>query len=145
MEIDCHDECMCAVARKCREDKKVKNVGQQEELLKKLEEGRRRQHGSQQPHQRRINLSETEFRDALALRYRHPLQLIPLNCDGCGATFSLEHALSCKQGGMVLRRHNEVRDALGGLISLGKQVVREPILWQAGEDGTGQLKGDLLA
>ena len=42
-----------------------------------------------------FDLSDTEFRDALTLRYNRPLLKLPANCDGCGAAASLEHALDC--------------------------------------------------
>ena len=35
------------------------------------------------------------------------LQDIPATCDGCGKKFSIEHALSCPKGGLVLARHND--------------------------------------
>lgn len=60
-------------------------------------------------------LSPQEFRDGLCLRYGlHPLCL-PSHCDGCGVPFSLDHALTCKKGGLVLIRHNELRDELAAL------------------------------
>ena len=30
------------------------------------------------------------------------------HCDGCGAVFSVDHALTCKKGGLILLRHNDV-------------------------------------
>ena len=54
-----------------------------------------------------FDLSVTEFRDALTVRYHQPLLKMPVTCDGCGATFSYEHALDCKKKGLVTRRHNE--------------------------------------
>ena len=65
-----------------------------------------------------FDVSATEFRDALALRYNQPLLNMPANCDGCGAATSLEHALDCKKGGLVTQRHNEVRDVIGDLASV---------------------------
>ena len=59
-----------------------------------------------------------EFRDALALRYRKHLLNVPSGCDGCGAPFSLDHALVCRKGGLIIQRHNEVRDAVGDLAAL---------------------------
>ena len=51
-----------------------------------------------------------EFRDATFLRYSlQPLSL-PSCCDGCNKPFSIDHALTCKTGGLVILRHNELRD-----------------------------------
>ena len=55
-----------------------------------------------------FDLSATEFRDALTVRYHRPLLKMPVTCDGCGTTFSYEHALDGKKGGLITRHHNEV-------------------------------------
>ena len=55
--------------------------------------------------------------NGLAIRYlRHPADL-PACCDGCGADFTLQHGMDCKKGGLVIQRHNEVRDCLGDISS----------------------------
>ena len=82
-----------------------------------------------------FDLSAQEFRDGLALRYRKPLLPLPAVCDGCGAPFSTEHALDGRFGGLVTRRHNEVRDAFGDLASLvWSPVVKEPIVHDGSAD-----------
>ena len=82
-----------------------------------------------------FDLTAQEFRDALALRYRKPLQNVPPRCDGCGAPFSLDHALICKKGGLIIQRHNEVRDAIGDLAALVcGRVVSEPVVRDASEN-----------
>jgi hypothetical protein len=35
-----------------------------------------------------------------------------LKCYGCDARFSLQHALGCKKGGLVIFRHNKIQDEL---------------------------------
>ena len=45
-------------------------------------------------------LSEREFRDAIALRYRRPLIELPALCDGCDAPTDVNHALSCRKGAL---------------------------------------------
>jgi len=54
------------------------------------------------------NLTAQECRDALTLRYQKPFLSVPSSCDGCGAPFSLDHALICRKGGLIIQRHNEV-------------------------------------
>ena len=91
-----------------------------------------------------FDLSAQEFRDGLALRYRKPLLCLPSNCDGCGASFTVTHALDCRVGGLVGRRHNEVRDAFGDLASLvWSQVRREPIVKESSGVDEGTLVADL--
>jgi hypothetical protein len=55
-------------------------------------------------------LNKHEFRDAWAVRYNKGVVDPPRVCDGlgCGAQFSLRHALSCPLGGLPTKRHNEV-------------------------------------
>ena len=69
---------------------------------------------------------------------------MPACCDGCGAQFSLEHALDCKKGGLVTQRHNKVCDSLGDIASLVyKDALREPIVWEVIEWGTVALIANL--
>ena len=42
-------------------------------------------------------------------------QDIPVTCDGCGKKLSIEHALSCPKGGLVLARHNNAANNWGDL------------------------------
>ena len=86
----------------------------------------------------------TEFRDALVLQYNRPLLKLPANCDGCGAATSLEHALDCKKGDLVMQRHNEVIDVIGDLATLVyKEVIKEPIVQEANDAGVPSLIADL--
>ena len=62
-----------------------------------------------------FDLFPRQFLDALSLRYNRSLMLMPPTSDGCANTFILSHALDCRSGGLVVRRHNEIRDALGDL------------------------------
>ena len=90
------------------------------------------------------DLSPSEFRDALSVRYKRTPIDLPASCDGCAARpFSIEHALSCKTGGLITRRHNEVRDLLGEVMAMAwGNCVKEPIIAEASEQSAG-LKGDL--
>ena len=51
-----------------------------------------------------FDLSATEFRDSLALRYHRPLLRLPALCDGCGSQFSTGHALDFRKGSLVIMR-----------------------------------------
>ena len=42
-------------------------------------------------------------------------QDIPATCDGCGKKFSIEHALSCPNGGLVLAHHDDATKEWGAL------------------------------
>uniref|UniRef100_A0A0G4I5Z4 Uncharacterized protein n=1 Tax=Chromera velia CCMP2878 TaxID=1169474 RepID=A0A0G4I5Z4_9ALVE len=63
-------------------------------------------------------LSLEEFRDALTLRYQFKAQGDKRNYEGCGGSWGLQHALNCKRGGHVGRRHNEVNQAWCDLAEL---------------------------
>ena len=94
--------------------------------------------------QQNFDLSPCEFRDALAIRYKRRPPDMPMRCDGCGHWgFTLGHALSCKTGGLVTRRHNEVRDVLGDVIAEAwGNCVREPTIVEPNGPHPG-LRGDL--
>ena len=66
----------------------------------------------------RTELSAQEFRDSLLLRYGRAPPNLPSCCDGCGQKFSVRHALECPHGGLIIGRHNEVRDELGEIAAL---------------------------
>ena len=56
-----------------------------------------------------LGLDRSVFRDAVALRYGlEPPDPLPVTCPSCSADFSIDHALKCKKGGWVGRRHKEV-------------------------------------
>ena len=62
-----------------------------------------------------FDLTKTEFRDGLALRYgREPLKT-PAMCP-CGELFSLSHSLQCNKGGYTQMRHNEIRDTFASVM-----------------------------
>ena len=63
--------------------------------------------------QNRLNVTRQladEWRDNVRLRYNHSPLEMPAACDGSGAKMTVEHALSCKMGGLVHIRHNDVAD-----------------------------------
>ena len=58
-----------------------------------------------------LDLNKEEFKDALRLRYNVPLTNLPSYC-ACGENFDELHAMSCKKGGFVCNRQNNIRDLL---------------------------------
>ena len=66
-------------------------------------------------------LSSHEWRDSFLLRYSLSPLGLPLKCDGCGDDFSINHALKCKYGGLIILRHDEVTREL---IELGTMALR---------------------
>ena len=78
-----------------------------------------------------LSLSKLEYRDGMRMRYGLPPKNIPQRCDGCDGKFSVGHALACKKGGLVVMRHNEVRDEIAHLATLAlssSRVRDEPII-----------------
>ena len=54
-----------------------------------------------------FDLNKEQFRDALSLRYKIPLEGLPSTC-ACGDSFNVLHDLSCKKGGFVAMRHENI-------------------------------------
>jgi hypothetical protein len=78
------------------------------------------------------SISADEWRDNVRLRYNHlPLDM-PQQCDGCHEHMTVEHALSCKKGGLVHIRHDDVADEwrhLCGIALSPGRVEREPKIY----------------
>ena len=81
-------------------------------------------------------LTKREFWDAVDLRYGWTLPRLPSLC-ACGERFNVSHAFSCKKGGFVAQRHNEIRDLTSELLAeVCHDVCIEPPL--------GELTGETL-
>ena len=75
-----------------------------------------------------FSLNKQEFQDSICIRYGWPLKHLPSRCP-CGNEFTIHHAMSCKLGGFVHYRHNEVRDVTGTLLKeVCTDVSIEPML-----------------
>ena len=64
-------------------------------------------------------LTRKEWQDNMRLRYGLGPLGLGSHCDGCRANFSIEHGLSFKKRGLVSIQHNDTRDEVGALASLG--------------------------
>ncbi|KAL7524012.1 hypothetical protein ACHAXR_000406, partial [Thalassiosira sp. AJA248-18] len=78
-------------------------------------------------------LSAEEWRDNARLRFgMRPIGLCD-QCDGCGASFTIEHGLNCKKGGLVVQRHEDARDEAGELVMMALNsrscVSYEPLIF----------------
>ena len=75
-------------------------------------------------------ITEQIFWDLVRFRYGWELYRTPMYC-GCGSTFDIQHALSCKKGGFDSLRHNDVCNITAALLKEVCHDVRvEPILQQ---------------
>ena len=73
-----------------------------------------------------LDLNKGQFADALCIRYNQPIRNLPSKCP-CGEKFDVEHALSCKKGGFIAQRHDNLRDILTTLLNrICKDVEAEP-------------------
>ena len=54
-----------------------------------------------------------DFQDCVAMRYHLPIKGLPPTC-ACGDPFSFDHSQTCKLGGFVNMKHNEVRNTFAG-------------------------------
>ena len=85
-----------------------------------------------------FNLDKQSFWDLIKIRYGHQVDRLPERC-ACGATFNLQHSLSCKKGGFITLRHNNLRDSTARLLAeVCKDVKVEPLLTPlTGEPSSG--------
>lgn len=81
-------------------------------------------------------LHKGDFRDALAIRYNWPLLRCPQYC-ACGQNFSIDHALTCRCGGYIGRRHDQVRNFTA-------ELLREVVTNVSTEPHLQQLSGEQL-
>ena len=54
-------------------------------------------------------MNKREFRDAIKLRYDWEIADLPAMCT-YGDLFTVDHAMVCRRGGLIIQRHNEIRD-----------------------------------
>ena len=94
-------------------------------------------------------LTAEQFRDAMRIRYGLTPTDMPARCDGCGAMFTVEHALGCKVGGQVGARHNDLKHEWISLCTqaLGKASVSDEPLIKTSQDvrNAGARGGEVAA
>ena len=74
-------------------------------------------------------MSQEELWDNLRLIYGLMPQDIPVACYGCGKKFSIEDAISCPKGGLVMLRHDGAAKewgALGARALVPSAITYEP-------------------
>ena len=75
-----------------------------------------------------FSLNKQEFLDAVALRYGWPVEGLPNIC-ACGKPNDVNHTMTCKKGGFVCIRHDEVRDLTASMLrEVCHDVSTEPTL-----------------
>ena len=80
------------------------------------------------------NLNKKEFRDAIKLRYDWEITDAPLIC-ACGDQFSLDHAIVCQRGRLIIQRHiNELRDLEAEMLRMVCNALEvKPVLQEVTE------------
>ena len=85
--------------------------------------------------------TKQEFWDLINIRFGWPISRLPSECS-CGAKYSLQHSISCKKGGFVTIRHNNIRNLTAQLLTHVCNDVRiEPPLQAL----TGEAYGNRTA
>ena len=82
-----------------------------------------------------FNFNKRKFRDAIKLRYDWEIADLPAMCT-CGDLITVDHAMVCRHGGLIIQRHNEIRDLEEEMLRMVcTDVEIEPVLQEiTGED-----------
>ena len=64
----------------------------------------------------RFDLTKQQFWDSIRLRYGWTIANLATKC-ACGSTFTIQLSMSCKIGGFINIRNNDVRDLTAKLLS----------------------------
>ena len=80
------------------------------------------------PYKLRFYLNKRAFIDALCLRFGWRIEGMARIC-ACGEKNSVNHSLICRKGGLIIKRHNELRDLEAELLNeVCTSVETEPVL-----------------
>ena len=90
-----------------------------------------------------FELSKQQFWDSIRLRYGWDISNLPTTCP-CGSKFDIQHCMSCKKGGFVSIRHNDLRDLTANMVSeVCKDTEIEPRLTPlSGEELRGRTSNN---
>ena len=86
-------------------------------------------------------VNKQSFWDLIRIRYGWELSRLPETCE-CGRKFTKEHALSCKKGGFVSLRHNQVRNITAILL---KEVCHDVCIEPRLQKLTGESLNERVA
>lgn len=87
-------------------------------------------------------LSLEEFRDNTRLRFGLVPLNLPCQCDGCEHSFNVDHALTCKQGGLIGLRHDDSKYEFNDMCAkaLKPSAVSDEPLIHSGQDTGAQQR-----
>ena len=90
----------------------------------------------------RFSLTKREFFDAVSLRYGWELTRLPHEC-AFKAKYTIDHALTCKTGGFVTLRHNEIVNVTADMLSMVCKDVRKEQTLSTTPDSNDELRADI--
>ena len=77
-----------------------------------------------------FTLNNEQFWESIHIRYGWEIKNVPTTCV-CGSKFTIDHSMSCKKGGFITLRHNNIRDITAKKFGeICKDVAVEPVLLQ---------------
>ena len=87
-------------------------------------------------------LNKREFRDAIKLRYDWEIADLPAMCI-CGDLFTVDHAMVCRHGGLIIQRHNEIKDLEAEMLRMVcTDVETEPVLQEITGEELKEITGE---
>lgn len=112
-DIKTHHETMIEAKKENKQRKLLEHEAQLQECLNNQSEPNKRIWLSVTPNTLAgTELIKDEWRDSACCRYNMRPEFIPKYCDGCGKEASINHILNCRIGGLIICRHNEVKNEL---------------------------------
>ena len=73
-------------------------------------------------------LNKQEFKDSISLRCNWHIDNVPNYC-GCGSANDIDHCLTCRRGGYVVMRHNQIRDTITNVMKEVRHDVQVEPHW----------------